>query len=41
MLDYRGLIELFGWFLKKSRKNARKIDENVKLHDPIELRPDI
>ena len=41
MLDYRGLIKLFGWFVKKSRKNAQKIDENVKLYDLIELRPDI
>ena len=41
MLDYRGLIKLFRWFVKKSRKNAPKIDENVKLYDPIEFRPDI
>ena len=27
--------------MKKSRKNAQKIDENVKLYDLIELRPDI
>ena len=27
--------------MKKSRKSAQKIDENVKLYDLIELRPDI
>ena len=38
---YEDFINFLDGLWRKVEKNAQKIDENVKLYDLIELRPDI